>query len=566
MRHWHAPVLAALLLTSFGLAPVRADDAEDQARVTELIEQSQQLVDEGDRDAAMDRLLQALEIAPDRPSVHAHLGYLYELQDEPLKALASYGRLLELRPGDQYGHDRITGLFFEGQFPRKLRLGLLQYSPVSFVTDTCRVELDTGLHELDRRIAYTTGVIFPEDMEDGQGPIVKDIPSAGGQGVVGKASFNRACYGYVAVPEGEDLRMTVMVEYPSPLLTESGNDYSGLAERIAHLLLRTYCYGRAAFGVPPAVDQEIVRVWITESGPTGAEQYENDIFIYDAGRERTPEEWLREIAHEWGHHVLPMMGRFTAPEPDAAGTAGEALFLQLLAHEAGLVVDDPWPSQRAQSAINGLWGNGEVALEDFLATTRERTMDRWLAEGPNSQLAAGLGEDAFDYLVGMLLWVEAAHGHGVLRSTLLNAPGETPADYYYAYRQAIKEAAGQGEITLFAGAYDPEASTFTTQPREGALRREDVTLAAGDRAWYPVYLLEGPATVRVTPGLRQVKLNLYVDEIGPLPVEGGEPVSLGQREQGWHTLTLEAPEGCAPVSLDRLVITTGESDVPAPGL
>ncbi|MFW5867276.1 MAG: hypothetical protein ACOCX2_05640, partial [Armatimonadota bacterium] len=129
-----------------------------------------------------------------------------------------------------------------------------------------------------------------------------------------------------------------------------------------------------------------------------------------------------------------------------------------------------------------------------------------------------------------------------------------------------KEAAAQGEVPLFAGAYDPEASSFSSPPREGALRREEVVLEAGDRAWYPVYLLEGPATVRIAPGLRQTKLNLYVDEIGPLPIEGGESVSLGQRDQGWHTLTVEAPEGCAPVSLDRLAITTGESDVPAPGL
>ncbi|MFW6438203.1 MAG: hypothetical protein ACOCZ7_04230 [Armatimonadota bacterium] len=566
MKRWHTLVLGALLLTSSGVAPAQADDAEDQARASELIEQSQQLVDEEDFDAAMDRLLEALEIAPDRPSVHAHLGYLYELQDEPLKALASYGRLLELRPDDEYGRDRVTGLFYDGQFPRRLRMGLLQFSPVSFVTDICRVQLESGLHELERRIAYTSGVIFPEEMEDGQGPIVKEIPSAGGQGAVGEASFNRTCYGYVAVPEGEDLRMTAMVHYPSALLSESGNDYSGLAERIAHIVLRTHCYSRAAYGLPSADDQEVVRVWITESGPTGAEQYEDDIFVYDAGRERTPEEWLRQIAHEWGHHVLPMMGRFTEPEPDAAGALGEALFLQLLAHEAGLVVDDVWPSERAEAAINGLWGNGEVALRDFLADTRKRTMDLWLAEGPNSQLAAGLDEDSFNYLVGMLLWVEAAHGHGMLRSTLLNAPGETPADYYYAYRQAIKEAAGQGEITLYAGAYDPGASTFTAAPREGALRRENVTLAAGDRAWYPVYLLEGPATVRVAPGLRQTKLNLYVDEIGPLPIEGGEAVSLGQREQGWHTLMIEAPEDCGQVTLDRFVVTTGESDVPAPGL
>ena len=91
-------------------------------------------------------------------------------------------------------------------------------------------------------------------------------------------------------------------------------------------------------------------------------------------------------------------------------------------------------------------------------------------------------------------------------------------------------------------------------------------LAAGDQAQFPVYLLDGPASVRVTPGLRAVRLNVYLDGIGPLPLEGGEALSLGQCEAGWHTLTLQAPEDCTPVALDALVIKTGEPEMPAPGL
>ena len=564
MRVWLALIAAALAAATIASA---ADGGE--AKAAELLAKSQELVDAGDHAGAMQALLQALELAPEQPSIHSHMGYLYEVEGEPLKALESYGRLLELRPDDDYGRERVTHLFYGGEFPRRLRLSLLQFSPTSFVTDQCLTRLDNGGEPLLRRIAYTTGVVFPETMKDGDGPISADIPSAGGQGVVGQARFNRVCYGYVAVPEGEDLRMAVMVYYPSTLLSESGHDYAGLAERIAHIILRAHCYSRGAYGLPQASDEqeaEVVRVWLCESGPTGAEQYQNDMFVYDIARNRTPEEWLREVMHEWGHYALPRMGRFEQPEPYASGVLGEALFLQLLADEAGIVVGEPWPSRKARTAIEGLWGDGEVALAKLLSETRERTLDRWLAEGPNSSLSAGLGSDAFDYLVGMLLWVEAAHGHEMLRSTLLKAPGESPADFYYGYRQAVKEAAGSGAITIDAGAYIPEESTLATAPREGAIRREEVTLAAGDRVRYPVYLLDGPASVRITPGLRETKLNLYIDALGPLPLEGGEPVSLGRREAGWHTLTLEAPEGCAPVKLTSLVVTTGESDVPTPGL
>lgn len=558
----------SLVVLFCALIPVvaRCQQTDPRARVLELVRESQQLADAGNRDAAMERLLQALQLDPDNPNVHAHMGYLHELAGDTLAALASYGRLLELRPQDEYGRSRIIHLFFGEQFPRRLKLSLLQFSPVSFVTDECRVRMAAGLDPLRLRLAYTRGVLYPEDMGDQGPPVEKEIPSATQQGVVGTARFNRVTYGFTAAPESDELRMTAMVYFPSPLLSEHQADYSALAERLTHILLRVHGYSRVAYGLPPVPDERIPRMWLTESGPTGAEQYGDDIFIYDVARDRQPIEWLREVAHEWGHFALPRMGRFADPEPYASGVLGEALFLQLLADEAGLVTGEPWPSERAQTAVNGLWGGGPVALADFLTQVRHDTLDLWLARGPNSELAAGLGEESFRYLVGALLWVEAAHGHEMLRATLLKAPGESPADFYYGYRQAIREAANRGEVTLLAGGLDLGRSHLTTPPVEGALRREQVRLAPGDDVQFPVYLLEGPAAVRVAPGLRETRLNVYVDGLGPLPLEGGEPVSLGRREGGWHTLALQVPEDGAPVGLDALLIRTGEPEIPAPGL
>ncbi len=556
---------AVTAVLALSMATAWSQQPNARAQAIELVRQSQELADAGDRAGALERLLEALALDPDYPSIHAHLGYLYELEGDTLKALASYGRLLELRPDDEYGRARITHLFFGGEFPRRLRLSLLQFSPVSFVTDECRVRLSGG-EDLVRRIAWTRGVIYPEEMADRGAPVEVEIPSAGGQGVVGSASFNRVCYGFSAVPEGDELRMTATVSYPSPLLSERSADYSTLAERIAHILLRVHCYSRAYYGLPQIPDEHIVRVWMCESGPTGAEQHGDDVFIYDVARDRRPVEWLREVAHEWGHYALPRMGRFTEPEPYASGVLGEALFLQRLAEESGLVVGERWPSKQAQAAVGALWGNGRVELADLLAQTRRDTLDLWLARGPNSELAAGLGEESFRYLVGAMLWVEAAHGHDMLRATLLKAPGESPADFYYGYRQALRDAAEAGEIALAAGALDLGRSELSTPPIEGAVRRENVALAPGDRAQFPVFLLEGPAAVRITPGLRPDRLDLYVDGVGPLHLQGGEPVSLGQREQGWHTLTLQAPEDGEPVALQSLIIKTGEPDVLAPGL
>ncbi len=555
--HCLLPVVAVALVVVLGL-PAWCQDDDARTKAVALVRESQELAAAGDTEGARAKLEEALKADPKYPSIYANLGYLYERGGDKVRALENYAQLLRLRPSDEYGRERISHIFYGGEFPRKLRMSLLKFSPVSFITDECLLTAPGSVTQVKRRLAYTSGLLFPEQMGDSGGAMTTDIPSAGGQGVVGQAQFNRVGYGFITRPESEDLDMTAMIYYPSRLLSEGGKDYAELAQRLMHIILRVRCYSRTYLGLPPATDERMPQLWMCEMGPTGAEQYEDNIFFYDIARERTPVEWMREAAHEYGHWALPEMGRFTAPEAYASGVLGEVLFCQFLAEEAGVVTGDPWPSEAAQQAINGLWGNEEVGLAKYLADMRAQTMDLWLAEGPNSELAAALGEKAFHYLVGAMLWVEAAHDSNMLRATLLKAPGGFPADFYYGYRQAIEEAATRGEIHLSAGALDTSRSKLTSEPSEGALRRENVKLAVGDKAVYPVYLLDGPASVRVTPGLREVKLSLYVDGRGPLPIVGGEPTSLGEQDQGWHTLTLGLAEGAEPVELKELVIKTGQ--------
>jgi len=556
--HCLFPVVVALVVV-LGL-PAWCQDDDPRVRAVALVRESQEFAAAGDTEGARAKLEEALKVDPRYPSTYANLGYLYEREGDKLHALENYAQLLRLRPSDEYGRQRISHIFYGGQFPRQLRMSLLNFSPISFISDECRLAPPGAVGEVKRQLVYTSGLLFPEEMGDTEGPMTRDIPSAGGQGVVGQAQFNRVGYGFSARPESEDLDMTVMVYYPSRLLNEAAKDHTELAQRLMHIMLRIRCYSRTYLGLPPATDERMLHAWMCEMGPTGAEQYEDNVYFYDIARERTPVEWMREVAHEYGHWALPQMGRFTKPEAYASGVLGEMLFCQFLAQEAGVVTGDPWPSEAAQQAINGLWGNEEVGLTKYLADMRAKTTDLWLAEGPNSELAAALGERAFYYLVGAMLWVEAAHDSNMLRATLLKAPGGFPADFYYGYRQAIKEAAARGEIYLSAGALDMTRSKLTTRPTEGALRRENVKLAAGDKVVYPVYLLDGPASVRVTPGLREVKLGLYVDGRGPLPIAGGEPTSLGDQDQGWHTLTLGLAEGAEPVALRELVIETGQGE------
>ena len=112
-------------------------------------------------------------------------------------------------------------------------------------------------------------------------------------------------------------------------------------------------------------------------------------------------------------------------------------------------------------------------------------------------------------------------------------------------------------MVLYAGALDLGRSELITPPEEGSLRREKVRLSAGDIVRMPVYLLDGPAGLRVTPGLRDAKLTGFLDGIGPLPIEGGESVQLGEVERGWHVLTFIAPDDGGAVDLREIIIRTG---------
>ena len=82
-------------------------------------------------------------------------------------------------------------------------------------------------------------------------------------------------------------------------------------------------------------------VWLTAGphtgvgGDIGGEQRGTSIYVFALSAERTPLEWLRELAHEYGHFALPGIAGYTAPEEWANGLLGERLFLKWLAEDLG---------------------------------------------------------------------------------------------------------------------------------------------------------------------------------------------------------------------------------------
>lgn len=547
--------LCLLLVVLMMAGSVAAADEKDQQAVTrqvwELIRQSRTLANEGRLEDAEAALLQARASSPEYAEVYAHLGYVYELQGKFGDALHAYAELLRRRPKHEYAASRLENIFYEGAFPRSLFVEDLQFSPIHFVVDRCLLTMDSPGHESADvitpvvGIAYTDDLLFHEEMERGGPPVEVNIPVSGG---ARSALVNRSSYGYATSSAKDRLEMQFVLSYPSRLVSAHQTDYRETAPNIVHLMLRAYGYFTHYLGKQPPVDPP-VKTYLLEDGPPGAESYGSELFFYSAHTPRTPVEWARQVGHEYGHLVLPPVGRYMQPESWANGMLGERLFIQWLAEEAQAVSGAQWPEQPAVEILDRLLGeNAEFDAIGYLDASCYADMQLFQQLGPDAAQIAGTDQESMRYWLGLMLWIQATLGKETLRDVMDAAPGTSPADFLYALKLVMKQQATADPITLSAGGIDAERSRLSVPPMKGALGWRGITLSAGDSAAIMTYIPEGVWQLRVTPP--DSGLTLTFDGRGPLPVDPAHGLSLGAVAEDWHTL--EVGNQGEPVELQSI--------------
>ena len=551
--------LSVGLLIAVGLVVIIASAANsavyaDRAAAVRLVAEARRLIAVDKYDQAREKLAQAAQVAPRYPEIYANLGYLDELTATKEQALTHYGRTLELNSEHKHARSRFRHLFFEGRFPRWFNLRFIKYSPVSLVADTCQVRLTDSLNPVrlhQRRFAYTTSLLFPEEMGRGDAALRIKVPAAGENSGL-TAVVNRATYGLVMDPDTDMLHLRFVVQYPSATVSRAGKDYSQLVSMLTHMLLRFSLYSEIYLGrAPPGDEEGLVHVYFCEAGPTGAEQYQDNIYLYDVTTGRSPLEWAREIAHELGHYLLPPVGRFDEPEPWGNGELGERLFLQWLAAEAGEVTGQRWPAEATRSALASLWHGQEMDLDSYLRDQCRPLLDFWLHEGPDSPLIAGAKQESLDYFIGFCLWVQAAHGPGLLAQMLQTVGGSSIADFVQAYQAAVQEILERRALRIDAAALNLASSQLSQLPREGATGREEVKLGPEDAIMLPIFLPAGAwqLTVNCQPADAQLRL---ATEVGEGITEGPGQLALAAGEAAWHQIRITAPQA---VQLQSVTIT-----------
>lgn len=529
----------------------------------ELVREAADLTKTEQYDEALQRLREAQEIAPDYAPAQSWLAHVYELTGQKEQALTHLAALLALDPKDEYAPPAIRRLFYRSPFPRVVNPAILAVSPIEFTVDSCALAPERVSGAPQRlALCYTTGPKFPEDAGEGGAVREQMLPGAGAETAPGR--FNRVTYGYLETPGAGDLQLHTIAYYPSPLLSGRDTDLAPLAQSLVHVMLRFQCYASAYLGLPPQGDAEgINRLWLCEGGESGAERHEADIFLYRVFDEaRSPVEWVRQLAHECGHLLIPGTGGFAQPEVWGNGELGERLFIYFLTREAARVAGTPWPSDTAAARLDGLWAGGHLAAEEYLASAGRMPLDVWAGAGPESDLIVGQGERSMQYYVGFALYVLAAHGPAGLREVMKGCPGSTVPDFIYSYKQVVAARAAAGPLSIGPGCYDRPDSKLTTQPPAADLTPKSVTLAGGDTVTYPVFLPTGQwwLELPVASPVEAATLMVSFDggaEAGVAIGAGVKRTAIGPLQEGWHRLRLRAPADQPPLSLAAIVFGQG---------
>lgn len=160
----------------------------------------------------------------------------------------------------------------------------------------------------------------------------------------------------------------------------------------------------------------------------------NTIYIYDIASFKDPMEMAREVAHEYGHAVLPAVGGFETPEDWANGYLGERLFLRWLrdAYEAGGL----------DSAAT--MGASFQSLDSWVKAHVDPLVVDASSHAPNPSLLGSKGQKAMNSYMGLVLYADSVLPAQVVARSFKLIGSMSAKDY----PQAIVDACDGESYTL----------------------------------------------------------------------------------------------------------------------
>jgi hypothetical protein len=185
-------------------------------------------------------------------------------------------------------------------------------------------------------------------------------------------------------------------------------DKAPLVTRMA-LQMWERCFHRLKLDNPTAYHGGVVDYYLCFGGDPGGEQAfdrelvpglsqpvsVNTIYIYQLSTFKDPIEMAREVAHEYGHAVLPAIGGFRQPEAWANGYLGEKLFLTWIRDDMA----------KGKLAPEDAMGSGLGSLNLWVSKNVDKLVARAGTQFPDTMLIneSSGGMEAFE---GLAMYVE----------------------------------------------------------------------------------------------------------------------------------------------------------------
>jgi len=253
------------------------------------------------------------------------------------------------------------------------------------------------------------------------------------------------------------------------------------AERACRLLLACYDLARTRLGLDHALRYDrLLRVFLMTEGKAGAEQQQNLMYLYDLSERVPPQEWLRELTHEYGHWIIPPINSYEEPEPWANGDLGERWFTYHLLARA----------RSAGSEPDFLMGASLSALEAYLRRAVEPLVERMAREGLHPQRWRLRRRAGYEEYLALALYIDRVYGSARLGRAMLCAGGVEPDDFLRGVRESLTELERLQVHLPFANGYlflpggaarwriiEPRGATLTPDPKRPEWARCSTTFA-----------------------------------------------------------------------------------------
>lgn len=186
-----------------------------------------------------------------------------------------------------------------------------------------------------------------------------------------------------------------------------------LAERVARFVAVLWSAADSRFGtLCAALREHPCDVWLSTTGTAGGEHWHTNIYFYDIGNTRSGIEWMREIAHEYGHFLLPGTCGYSAPEDWANGVLGERLFLRWLLQD----------TEAGRLPANELPFGTRADLQMYCDRQVVPLMEAADRRAPASDVLARTDRAGFDGFTALMLQMDRIYGARALLDILEYLP------------------------------------------------------------------------------------------------------------------------------------------------